>query len=81
MIPWVSGREEKDKWKKTGEARVTPWEAGPLGAAIWSFSHQKLVDSSNGTASLPDTEAGMFIFTERFKKAFILLQKQYMLIV
>ena len=81
MILWLSGREEKDAWKKTREALIARWEAQPLGVGIWSFSHQKVVDSSNSTASFLETEAGMFIFTKRFKKFFILLQKQCMLIV
>lgn len=36
------------------------------GAKIWSFSHQKLVDSSNSTAPLMEMEAGVFIFSKRF---------------
>ena len=51
------------------------------GRVLVFFTSKKLVDSSNCTASFLETEAEMFIFTERFKKVFILLQKQCTLIV
>lgn len=66
MVPWLSGGEEKEEWKKPGEALETLWEGAPLGTGLWPFPHQELVDSSDSPASFLETEAGMFVFSKRF---------------
>lgn len=77
LVAFWKGREGCVE-KNPGRAPEAPWEAGPLRVGIPSFSHQKLVDSSDSPASFLETEAGMFIFSKRFKKGFVLLQKQRM---
>lgn len=66
-VAFCGGRKGRVETNQGGPG--SPLGGRAPGASIWSFSHQKLADSSHSTASLLETRQGCLFFPRGLKRS------------